>query len=342
LASVIKVDQIQSDTGTVNLASKIECSVGSVSAPSIFPTGDTNTGIFFPAADTIAFAEGGAEAMRIDSSGNVGINSSSITQLFANYTQLQIKGNSIQAGGTLQFINSAGTPITNLICDTNFTYLASVGGNGIIFGVGGTGTGTERMRLDGSGNLLVGTTTASGKVRFQQTSDATTLTLTSAQTGFLSSLQAVLQITTTAGTSNPTTSFAIRSSYNGSGVFDARNDGTLYAQNTTVQSISDVRTKENIRDAEDGLDVITALRPVRFDFKEGFNNNRKNQLGFIAQEIEQVFPDAVDVSPQEDENGDPYKSVGPGALIPVLVKAIQELKSELDMVKAELATSKEN
>jgi len=46
---------------------------GAVGTPSITTTGDLNTGIFFPAADTIAFAEGGAEAMRIDSTGNVGI-----------------------------------------------------------------------------------------------------------------------------------------------------------------------------------------------------------------------------------------------------------------------------
>jgi len=44
---------------------------GTAAAPAITTSGDTNTGIFFPAADTIAFAEGGAEAMRIDSSGNV-------------------------------------------------------------------------------------------------------------------------------------------------------------------------------------------------------------------------------------------------------------------------------
>jgi hypothetical protein len=75
LSSVLKVDQIQSDTGTVNISSNVVFSsgltAGSAAAPSIFPTGDTNTGIFFPAADTIAFAKGGAEAMRIDSAGNL-------------------------------------------------------------------------------------------------------------------------------------------------------------------------------------------------------------------------------------------------------------------------------
>jgi len=50
---------------------------GSAAAPAITTTGDTNTGIWFPAADTIAFTEGGAESMRIDSSRNVGIGTAS-------------------------------------------------------------------------------------------------------------------------------------------------------------------------------------------------------------------------------------------------------------------------
>jgi hypothetical protein len=54
-------------------AQTIEFAAGTASAPSITTTGDTNTGIFFPAADTIAFSEGGTEAMRINSSGQVGI-----------------------------------------------------------------------------------------------------------------------------------------------------------------------------------------------------------------------------------------------------------------------------
>jgi hypothetical protein len=122
--------------------------------------------------------------------------------------------------------------------------------------------------------------------------------------------------------------------------FRVRGDGTIFAQNTTVQSISDIRVKENICDAEDGLNVVLGLRPVRFDFKEGFGNERKNQLGFIAQEVEQVFPDAVDESGQSGTDEEPYKSVGPSALIPVLVKAIQEQQSMITALQAEVAALK--
>ena len=68
-------------TGTFNISGVVnEVPAGTVSAPSIYPTGDTNTGIFFPAADTIAFTEGGAEAMRIDSAGEVLIGATAATQ----------------------------------------------------------------------------------------------------------------------------------------------------------------------------------------------------------------------------------------------------------------------
>ena len=97
MASILKVDTIQDQSGnniinenadtitigasgdTITIPSGATLSstdplvfpAGTVSAPAITTTGDTNTGIFFPAADTIAFTEGGTEAMRIDSSGNL-------------------------------------------------------------------------------------------------------------------------------------------------------------------------------------------------------------------------------------------------------------------------------
>jgi hypothetical protein len=75
--SKIEVDAIEPQSGTTLTigasGDTIIVPAGTVSLPAITTTGDTNTGIFFPAADTIGFAEGGAEAMRIDSSGKVGI-----------------------------------------------------------------------------------------------------------------------------------------------------------------------------------------------------------------------------------------------------------------------------
>ena len=61
-------------TSNVNInvsSSTLAFGAGSVSLPSITTSGDTNTGLFFPAADTIAFAEGGAESMRITAAGEV-------------------------------------------------------------------------------------------------------------------------------------------------------------------------------------------------------------------------------------------------------------------------------
>jgi len=74
---------------------------GSTAAPSITPTGDSNTGIFFPSADTIAIAEGGSEALRIDSSGNLKLSAAATSILNSS-------GNKIlnQTGSILQVVHT--------------------------------------------------------------------------------------------------------------------------------------------------------------------------------------------------------------------------------------------
>ena len=89
MAGTIVVDRIESDASyasSINVASQITFSntvnltvastfpAGTVGAPSITTSGDTNTGLYFPAADTIGFVEGGVEAGRFNSSGNLQIN----------------------------------------------------------------------------------------------------------------------------------------------------------------------------------------------------------------------------------------------------------------------------
>jgi hypothetical protein len=118
-------------TVTINGTTGIAGTNGSAGTPAVQGE-DTNTGIFFPAADTIAFAEGGAEVARFDSSGNLGIGTTSPT---AGY-RLDVRGQA-------QIGDGGGN------ADINFN--ASNIGRFLI-------AGTERARIDSTGNLSVGTT----------------------------------------------------------------------------------------------------------------------------------------------------------------------------------------
>ena len=101
----------QGTVGTTQMADGVTVNFndGSAAAPSITNTGDTNTGMFFPAADTIAFAEGGVESMRIDANGNVGIGTSSPEQLLHAYSTSStatIFSEGVGVGATVQAISS--------------------------------------------------------------------------------------------------------------------------------------------------------------------------------------------------------------------------------------------
>jgi hypothetical protein len=124
---------------------------GTVSLPAITTTGDTNTGIFFPAADTIGFAEGGVEAMRINSSGNVGIGTSSPIGDLSIVDSTSSSGVEIQPEITtntnrIANYDRANSNYINFRLDalTQQFYIS----------------GSEKMRIDSSGNVMVGGTTA--------------------------------------------------------------------------------------------------------------------------------------------------------------------------------------
>lgn len=93
--------------------------------------------------------------------------------------------------------------------------------------------------------------------------------------------------------------------------------------------LSDRRRKKNIVDTEIvGMDVIRAI-PVRdYHWDSQVNSEAKKRAGFIAQEVEAAFPEAVSWLPTTSTQSIRFKGVARSALIPVLVKAVQELEQE--------------
>ena len=266
----------------------------------------------------ITFYTANTERMRIDSSGNVGIGTTTPSTKLTVFSATNA-GIAVNNGTVNTIIYNSTGGIASIGTTTNHP-------------VDFYSNNAARMRIDSSGNMLVGGTSADAKFVVTNTTNTPTGRIYSSATSEYTSETFQVVAGQPSGTGFKVAAFYI----NNAAAYAAyiRGDGTIFAVSTTIQAISDERTKENIVSSNDGLNVISALRPVRFDFKEGFGNGKQNQLGFIAQEIEQVFPEAVDEWGESDDPDKPYKSVGFGALIPVLVKAIQELKTEFDAYKA--------
>lgn len=103
-----------------------------------------------------------------------------------------------------------------------------------------------------------------------------------------------------------------------------------------IYNQSDARDKINIQTLNQSLNLISQLKPVRYDFK---NKNAESsakfrlggagkEIGLLAQDVEQVLPDIVMTDP------DGKKLINYTAIIPILIDAVKELKAELEELKA--------
>jgi hypothetical protein len=312
----------------ISVSSVATFGAGTVSAPSITTTGDTNTGIFFPAADTIAFTEGGAEAMRINSSGQVGIGTSSPAH-------------------RLEVVAAQGTVVVSSSTGTNFSYLASANTGGtFLLGMdssAGTLSGVayanilwtnntypmvfstntaERMRITSGGDLLVGTTSTSIVSGWTAKGIAMSGDLTGGAMTINSS-------------SSTGTQYFIGFGRGGSLCGSIQSTGT---NATSYSTSSDYRLKENIAPMTGALAKIAQLKPVTYTWK---SDGTKSQ-GFIAHELQAVMPDCVigeKDAVDEDGNIKP-QGVDTSFLVATLTSAIQELNAKVEAQAAEIALLK--
>ena len=171
-------------------------------------------------------------------------------------------------------------------------------------------TTVEAMRIDASGNLQVGASSAAplvgGQFRLNLTTDGGT------------NKWGVGPYTATAS------AFYVANN-NGNGVY-------LTSGQTTWTANSDQRMKKNIKPLELGLEQIKALKPARFDYNQD-ESESSARVGFIAQEVLPVLPHAVH-APEDSEQ---MMGVSATEMIPVLVKAIQELSAKNEALEARLA-----
>ena len=266
----------------------------------------------------------------IDTSGNVGVGVTP-SAWGSSYKAIQVAANGVlyangsnslflggnyynDSGGTNRYLVSNAATAYGQVSGAHQWYTAPSGtaGNAITF--------TQAMTLDASGNLLVGTTNSASN----------------AGIGLKASYSATAPYYATVGSSNASNaySYLLYSTTDAAFKFYVSYSGTVSATNGTISAISDARLKENVQDIDVGLGAILALKPRKFDWKEGKGKNIKGDRGFIAQEFEQVFPNLVDEWKDNAPEGEvPYKSVRQD-LIPVLVKAIQELTARVAALEA--------
>ena len=252
---------VQTVTPPANI--NIQLADGTAAAPSLNFANDTNTGIFRPTTDTIAFTEGGAEAMRIDSSGNVGIGTSSPVLTSANRGNVTING----SAGSILNLAYGGSAAALFYADNTLGKFGTYTSIPLLFATGDT----ERMRITAAGALCVGGSNANGPSIISSTS-------ASSGTACYANLN-------TAGAGSHFHYFI--NSTNSAIIGSITNNGNT---GTAFNTSSDYRLKENVNYNFDATTRLKQLKPARFNF---IANPNKTVDGFLAHEVQDIIPEAI-------------------------------------------------
>ena len=297
------------------------------------------------------------ERMRINSEGNVGIGTTSPDDYGSGYKMLSINGST---AGILQ-LRSGDTGTINIVGTSTSADFEAFLNKTITFKTG-TSSVTERMRITSGGNVGIGTsspisyqnyrylqingasTSQGGIVRLGTSDNSYTNEFAvDSSGGYISSSSNFLIYTNNAERMRITsggdvlvnatsTTQGAKFYVNGIGAFGsvyvgALGTGTVYSNAgfLTNTNPSDRRLKTNIIPLTYGLSDILKLNPVSYNWKDGTNGK---QFGFIAQEVQEVMPDAV--KPGE------YLGLEKDAIYSALVNAIKEQQNQINELKSQL------
>ena len=250
-----------------------------------------------------------------DSSGNVGIGTSSPAGKF------HAEGTN---SGIVIDTSTAYTPVIKASGALSDLKLAAVGNGGLfLIDV----NGAERMRIDSSGNVLVGTTGTSpldsGRLRVYNNADQDAIKTYQATSGATCLWNRI----------DSTSSYFSVFRYQNTTVGTITTNGSSTSYNTS----SDYRLKENVIEVTDGIDRVKLLKPSRFNF---IADPDKTVDGFLAHEVQDVVPEAITGTKDAvDADGNPkYQGIDQSKLVPLLTAALQEAITKIETLEARVAT----
>jgi hypothetical protein len=277
------------------------------------------------------FLANNSEAMRIDSSGNVGIGTSSPSTYVNGYNKslvvgdgtnwATIQGRTDGPSGAANGVSYGGSYSTNPINGARmFIGATSAGQRGIItFNTKDLDDNTtqplERMRILSNGDVLIGATTGNpldgGQLQVTQSDDNCAVFKTTS-----SNYQIICQ-----GGQGSNTGNQILFRYGNNAIGSIQSTSSATAYNTS----SDYRLKENIAPMTGALSKVAQLKPVTYKWKLDGSDGQ----GFIAHELQEIVPDCVTGEKDAvDAKGNPkYQGIDVSFLVATLTAAIQELKA---------------
>lgn len=269
-----------------------------------------------------------------DASGNVGIGTSS-PRSAGGYTSLCL--NNATTGTFIDF-NTAGTRQATITATTALFDFQSALTAPMTFSTNGA---VERMRIDSSGNLLVGTTTSGGKQTVTQSTDAVTAQFNNSA-GSLSATIPGIQVSYGGAIPNNTgQSFLYVGDYSALRA-QIRSNGGLANYSANNVNLSDRREKTNFAPAKSYLDVICAIPVQTFNYiDQNLEEDDGLTLGVIAQDVQAVAPELVSESNWGTEEEPKIRlSIYQTDLQYALMKCIQEQQALITQLQADVAALK--
>jgi hypothetical protein len=314
------IEVARAGVSTVRLYNTSSTTVGEIRADSV---GLTIDGI--GATSILRLSTGGGERLRIDSSGRVGIGTASPAHLL-----------DVAATTPVARINATGggTPSLSLFSAGVYEWLLQ-GGTALKF-VQDT---TERLRINSSGSLLVGATSAQSSERLLAQNDSATNPSFIAYSPSATFTGYVARLFADRNTSNSTYNFlsCVRVASAGD-VFIIRDSGNAVNTNNSYGAISDIKLKENIENASSQWNDIKSLQVRKFSFKN--DEEHKRMLGLVAQEVELISPNLVETVIDRDKDGSDLgtttKEVKYSVLYMKAVKALQEAMGRIETLEAKV------